>query len=189
MEMVKSCVTILIRNISFLFSYHQILPPLNTHYLLTIAEILTEGLINLIEQESENEDDLFTRLGRNHRTYALHNRQRLDIAAFYDDLCKRLFCFTYAEKKRITKAMRLPEQISFRSNSSQSFTMNRDYALAIMLRRLAYPSRLIGLELIFDIAYATIGMVFNSIADLNKDLGSIELTYVLLLEPSINQTL
>ncbi|KAI9357415.1 hypothetical protein BD770DRAFT_472759 [Pilaira anomala] len=49
----------------------------------------------------------------------------------------------------------------FVSNSSQSFTMNRDYALAIMLRRLAYPSRLTDLELIFNIAYATIGMIFN----------------------------
>ncbi|KAI9347511.1 hypothetical protein BD770DRAFT_475265 [Pilaira anomala] len=84
---------------------------MSTHHLLTIAEILTERLINLIEKESENEDDLFTRLGPNHRAYALHNHRQ-------------------------------------RSNSSQSFTMNRDYALAIMLRRLAYPSRLTDLELI-----------------------------------------
>ncbi|KAI9359417.1 hypothetical protein BD770DRAFT_409666 [Pilaira anomala] len=54
--------------------------------LLTIAEILTERLINLIEQESENEDDLFTLLGRNHRAYVLHDRQRLDIASWDDDL-------------------------------------------------------------------------------------------------------
>ncbi|KAI9351663.1 hypothetical protein BD770DRAFT_474610 [Pilaira anomala] len=52
---------------------------MSTHHLLTIFEILTERLINLIEQETENEDDLFTRLGRNHRAYALHNRQRLEL--------------------------------------------------------------------------------------------------------------
>ncbi|KAI9358862.1 hypothetical protein BD770DRAFT_455397 [Pilaira anomala] len=138
---------------------------MSTYHLLTIAEILTERLINLIEEEEEEEDDLFSRLRRNRRAYALHNRQRLDIASLDDDLCKLLFRFTYTEIKRITKAMRLPEKISFRSNTSQSFTMNRDYALTIMLRRLAYPSRLIDLELLFDIAYATIGMVFNSMID------------------------
>ncbi|KAI9362376.1 hypothetical protein BD770DRAFT_408176 [Pilaira anomala] len=91
-----------------LFSFHTIkyyllLIKMSTHHLLTIAEILTEGLINLIEQESENEDDLFTRLGRNHRAYALHNhRQRLDFASLDGDLCKLLFRFTYVEiKKRI----------------------------------------------------------------------------------------
>lgn len=135
------------------------------HY-LTIAELLTERYLEFIAEEEEAEDELLVRLEHNSRAFALHNRQKLDIASLDDDLCKILFRFTYAEIQRVTRAMRLPEKITFRGDSPQSFSMNRDYALAIMLRRLAYPSRLIDLELLFDIAYTTIGVVFNSMIEL-----------------------
>lgn len=78
-----------------------------------------------------------------------------------DDICKSLFCFTY-----VAIAFGLSERIVFRGGTSSAFSKDRYLSLAIMLRRLAYPSRLVDLQLLFNIHYSTIGVIFNNMIEL-----------------------
>lgn len=58
------------------------------------------------------------------------------------------------------------ENLVFRAGSpAHRFTWNTIEALAIMLRRLAYPSRLIDLSLLFGVNYATICTIFNEMIE------------------------
>lgn len=117
-----------------------------------------------VANDSE-EETLYTRLDRDDRAYTLHNSQRLDISSLDDDLCKKLFRFTCEEIKRIVRAMGFPESIQFRENSAHSFSWDAVDALAIMLRRFAYPSRLLDLSLLFGIHESTICTIFNSMVE------------------------
>lgn len=124
------------------------------------------AFLDVLEREKEafeaSEENFFDRLDGNRRQYRLHNRQKLDLTTLDDELCESLFRFTLSEIKKIAIAMEFPEKISFRDSSPQRFYMDREYALAIMLRRLAYPSRYVDLELMFGIADSTICVIFNT---------------------------
>lgn len=124
-----------------------------------------DRLVDDVEEEEHN-DNLFARLGRDERTYELHNRRTLDIASLDDDICKALFRFTYVEIIAVATALGLPEKNVFKEGSSSAFSKYRHLALAIMLRRLAYPSRLVDLELLFNIHYSTIGVICNHMIEL-----------------------
>lgn len=117
------------------------------------------------ENELEEDDELFDELGGNSRLYNLHNLQRLDISSLTDEHCLLLFRFTYSEIQRIAAAMNLPELTVFRSNSRQQFSWNSVEALAIMLRRLAYPARLIDLQFLFGINKYTLCTIFNGMVE------------------------
>lgn len=61
--------------------------------------------------------------------------------------------------------MGLGATVVFRAGEPQQFSYNSTKALAIMLRRLAYPSRLFD-QLLFGIDLSTICLVFNSMIEL-----------------------
>lgn len=61
--------------------------------------------------------------------------------------------------------MGLGATVVFRAGEPQQFSYNSTKALAIMLRRLAYPSRLFD-QLLFGIDLSTICIVFNSMIEL-----------------------
>lgn len=123
------------------------------------------NIVDEIEDEQRN-DSLLARLEYNEAVHALHDRQTLDITSLEDSVCKTLFRFTYVELVAVSRALGFPQLVVFRGDSRQAFSLDRCLALAIMLRRLAYPSRLVDLELLFNINYSTIGVVFNHMLEL-----------------------
>ncbi|KAG2213356.1 hypothetical protein INT47_009029 [Mucor saturninus] len=102
-----------------------------------------EDYIDTLEERLNEEDKLLTRLEHNETNYALRNRQTLDISTLSNEVC-------------------FPGKVSFRQHTRQNFLLDRHLALAIMLRRLAYPTGILDLELLFGIDKATIGAVFNT---------------------------
>jgi hypothetical protein len=94
--------------------------------------------------------------------YNLHNNEWMNSSSLADLLCLRLFHFTYGQIKRIVKAMGFQSKIVFREGTLQSFSWDSAEAIAIMLRRLAYPSRFMDLQLLFGIHRSTICLIFNS---------------------------
>ncbi|KAG2200946.1 hypothetical protein INT47_003181 [Mucor saturninus] len=75
--------------------------------------------------------------------------QRLDIQSLTDKMSMHLFRLTYQQMKSVVTSRQLTQRITYRANTSQQFHWDIIEAFAIMLRRLAYPSRLIDLELLF----------------------------------------
>ncbi|KAG2193789.1 hypothetical protein INT47_009931 [Mucor saturninus] len=102
-----------------------------------------EDYINIVEERLNEEDELLARLEH--------------ISTLSNEVCKSLFRFTFRELKMVSRALGFPEKVSFRQHTRQHFSLDRHLALAIMLRRMAYPSRLLDLELLFGIDKATIG--------------------------------
>lgn len=137
-------------------------------YLQALA-VAYESYMNRMEAELNENDGLLARLEHDEVNYALHNRQRLDISSLSDEVCKSLFRFTFEQLKTVSRALGLPEEVTFRAHTRQQFSFDRNLALAIMLRRLAYPSRLVDLELLFGIDKSTIGVVFNGMIELLSD--------------------
>ncbi|KAG2199303.1 hypothetical protein INT47_012937 [Mucor saturninus] len=125
-----------------------------------------EDYINIVEERLNEEDELLARLEHNETSYALHNRQTLDISMLSNEVYKSLFKFTFREHKIVSSALGFPENVSFRQHTRQRFSLDRHLSLAIMLRRLAYPSKLLDLELLFGIDKATISTVFNTMIEI-----------------------
>lgn len=121
------------------------------------AVYLEEALANELE-----EDTLYNRLDRGDEVYTLHDGQWLDLSSLDDDLCKELFRFTYEQIKRLATAMCLPDSIQFQENTTHPFSWQAVDALAIMLRRFVYPSRLADLSRLFGIHQTTITIIFES---------------------------
>lgn len=125
--------------------------------------------LNAIEFEVElhsHYDNLLGRLDDDLAVYVLHDRDskrtRLDIRDLTDEQCKLLFRLTYVQLQNIVSTMKLDETVSFELESSRTFSCSSVEALAIMLRRFAYTSRLFDLQMLFGIDVSTIGIVFDS---------------------------
>lgn len=121
---------------------------------------------NEAKMQQEEGDELFKRLNRDVRAYALHNRKHLDLEFLDGALCRSLFRFTYPEMRLVSRVLGFPKHVSFRSGTPQRFSLDRTFAFAIMLRRLAYHSKLKDLELLFGMNKSTIGVVYNTMLTL-----------------------
>lgn len=80
--------------------------------------------------------------------------------------CKTAFRFTYDELILVARALGLPRRVTFRQGTRQQFSLERVVALAVMLKRLAYPGRLIEVKFFFGMHETTVGNVFNDMIDL-----------------------
>ena len=113
------------------------------------------------EYEDEYEDGFEDGFEEDMPSTMYNDGQRLDIQSLTDEMSIHLFRFTYQQIQSVVISMHLTERITCRANTSQQFYWDTIEAFAIMLRRLAYPSRLIDLELLFGISYSTICTIFN----------------------------
>lgn len=140
---------------------------MNSYLFQNIVECAYLKAINFEEAlaNCSEEDTLYTRLDEDDRAYTLHNDERLDISSLDDGLCEKLFRFTHDEMKRLAMSMGLSDSIQFRENSPQTFSWQAVDALAIMLRRFVYPSRLVDLSLLFGVYQSTICTIFNSMVE------------------------
>ncbi|OBZ80518.1 hypothetical protein A0J61_11433 [Choanephora cucurbitarum] len=88
-----------------------------------------------------------------------------------DDTCLLLFRFTLDQIKQIKVAIGLADEIVFRGDDARhSFKRDAIYSLAILLRRLSYPSRLKDLTLLFGYDFSTISTIINGMLDLLNHL-------------------
>lgn len=93
--------------------------------------------------------------------------QRLQFDMLSDDMSLNLFRFTHQQLIYVSRVMGLQERIYFRTNDvSHRFSLDRVFALGIMLRRLAYPNRLPDLQMLFGIHQTTIDVVFNDMIEM-----------------------
>lgn len=70
---------------------------------------------------NDSEKDIhYTWLDRDDGEYTRRNSQRLDVPSLDDELCKKLFRFTYEE--RIARAIGLSDLIQFQENSTHTFS-------------------------------------------------------------------
>ncbi|KAI8327745.1 hypothetical protein BC941DRAFT_458049 [Chlamydoabsidia padenii] len=76
-------------------------------------------------------------------------RPRLDIQRFTDSESKEFFRLTHNDIRRICVAMDLPETIDV-GTPGRPFKMTREFGLAVFLRRLAFPSRLVDIRHFFN---------------------------------------
>ncbi|KAG2191981.1 hypothetical protein INT47_005721 [Mucor saturninus] len=77
-----------------------------------------------------------------------------------DELLARL------EHNETNYALRNRQTLDNSTLSNENFLLDRHLALVIMLRRLAYPTRISDLELLFGINKATIGTVFHTMIEI-----------------------
>lgn len=124
-----------------------------TNWYDLLSELQLESLDEFEDFADEFEEDTAPTL--------YNDGQRLNLQSLTDDMCIQLFRFTYHQIQSVVSSMGLADTIAFRANTSHQFYWNTIEAFAIMLRRLAYPSRLIDLELLFGISYSTVCVIFN----------------------------
>ncbi|OBZ81146.1 hypothetical protein A0J61_10806, partial [Choanephora cucurbitarum] len=139
-----------------------------THSIQNLLQVIECSRATFEDVQSEIEDeDPVDRLDRNQHHCGLHNNQPMDLKTLGDDTCLLLFRFTLNQFKQIKVAICLVNEIVFRGdNAYHSFKRDAIYLLAILLRRLTYPSRLKDLALLFGYNFSTISTIINGMLDL-----------------------
>ena len=87
--------------------------------------------------------------------------QKLDIEKLTNDQCRTMFRFDRDDIKILSHALQTPEIIICENRT----TATNIEGLCIVLRRLAYPSRLDDLEPVFGRSKAEISYIFNYVLD------------------------
>ncbi|OBZ80851.1 hypothetical protein A0J61_11100 [Choanephora cucurbitarum] len=141
---------------------------MSTHFIQNLLQVIerSRAVVEGIQLEIEDED-LLDRLNGNQHHYGLHDNQPVDLETLGDDTCLLLFRLTLDQIKQIKVAIGLADEIVFRGNDARhSFKRDAIYSLAILLRRLFYPSRLKDLTLLFGYDFFTVSTIINGILDL-----------------------
>lgn len=84
---------------------------------------------------------------------------RFDIASMSDCEVRQQFRFERNDIGRLASALRLPASLP----TAQGITIERDEALCITLRRLAYPIRLCDMERMFGRHESTVSLCVNAV--------------------------
>lgn len=130
-------------------------------------EVLYNGNNSIVDEE-EIEEILRNDILQRPEVQSLFSTgQRLQLDLLSDTMSLNLFRFTHLQLRYVSRVMGLPERIYFRTNDiSHRFSYDRVLCLGSMLRRLAYPNRLLDLQMLFGIDHTTIDVVFNDMIEL-----------------------
>ncbi|GFR71691.1 hypothetical protein ElyMa_000359200 [Elysia marginata] len=96
---------------------------------------------------------------------AARGRRSFQLEAFSDQECKDNFRFLKEDIPRLAQALHLPEFVE----TPNRLTISGVEALCILLRRLAYPSRLVDVGRVFGLHPADISTVTNVMLNIIYD--------------------
>ena len=91
------------------------------------------------------------------RKKAVREKGRINIFSLSDHKFRKLFRFRKRHFMRLFRALQLPERIILRNKS----TFPGQFALAVVLRRLSYPGRLVDLSQLFNVPVSVLSLLVN----------------------------
>jgi len=88
-----------------------------------------------------------------------------NLNAYSDTECLHHFRFTARQIVTVAAALCLPHVIYFRASLRQKFSLDRITSLCILLKRLAFPNRLLDLDEFFGIDSSTIDHIIITMVE------------------------